>query len=365
MRPLSILTILFALCVVVPAHADQFVGVGDPLPAIDIAHFFQGDAIDSLDPNRTYVLEFWATWCGPCRAAMPHLRDLAKKYEGKVTILALSDEPVETVQGFLDKPSGTNDLTWRQLMAFPIATDPDKSVKKEIFEAAGQRGIPRSFIVSKGRVQWIGHPMSLDEPLAQVVGGTWDLAKAKQEFAEEREVSAMLEEFEPLAKGAKSSGNWDEALAFLDRCAAKKPENEQIAMTKWNVLLLGAQKYDEAYAFGKTLVKKVWDDSQALNEIAWTVVDDAKVKTRDLEFALEAAERASALEGDKDGAILDTVARVHFEAGRLDEAIRIQKLAVAHSTGELAEQLRAQLEKYEAEKAKKSGGGAGEKGKSL
>lgn len=348
-----------ALGTFAPAHADQFFGVGDPVPAVDIDHFFQDAKIESFDKDKTYVLEFWATWCGPCKAAMPHLRDLAKKYEGKVTVLALSDEPVETVEAFFAKPSGTDELTWRELMAFPVATDPDLSVKIELFEAAGQRGIPRSYIISKGQVQWIGHPMSLDEPLAQVVGGTWDLAKAKEKFAESREATAMLEEFKPLAGAAKASGNWDEALAFLDRCTEKKPENEQLAMTKWNVLLLHAQKYDAAYAFGEKLVQKVWDDAEALNEIAWTVVDDALVKTRNLEFAKKVAERANELTKSANGAILDTLARVHFEAGRIDEAIRLQKLAVEHSTGELADQLRDQLAKYEAAKAEKSG----EKGK--
>lgn len=364
MRHLLVVLFLIAMGAAIPAHADQFLGVGDPVPEVEIAHFFQGDAGTAFDPTKTYVLEFWATWCGPCKASMPHLRDLAKKYEGKVTIIALSDEPIDTVGPFLDKPSGTEGLTWKQLMAFPIATDPDESVKKAIFEASGQKGIPRSFLISQGKIQWIGNPMKLDEPLAAVVGGTWDLAKAKQAFAEEREVAVMLDEFKPLAGKAVASGNWDEALAFLDQCCTKKPGNDQLAMTKWNVLLLYAQKYEAAYAFGEKLVQDSWDDAQTLNELAWTVADDPKVKNRNLEFARKAAERANELTAGKDGAILDTVARVHYEAGRLDEAIRFQKQAVEHSTGELADQLRAQLEKYEAEKAKKGGGEPGEKGES-
>ena len=49
--------------------------------------------------------------------------------------------------------------------------------------AAGQSGIPTAFIVGKtGQVEWIGHPMTMDEPLAQVVAGDWDRAAAKAEF---------------------------------------------------------------------------------------------------------------------------------------------------------------------------------------
>jgi thiol-disulfide isomerase/thioredoxin len=358
MRRIPSTVALFALLAAAPLYAGEpepsgpKLGIGDPVPAVDIAHFFQGEPLKSFAKDKTYILEFWATWCGPCKKSMPHLRDLAKKYEGKVTIVALSDEAVETVGSFLEKPSGSEEKSWKDLMAFPIATDPDKSVKDAIFAAAGRTGIPSSFLISDGKVQWIGHPMGLDAPLEQVVNGTWDLEKAKQEYAEEAAAAAMMSEFNKLAQAAMGSGNWDEALAYLDSCLEKQPANETLAMMKWRVLLLFAQRDDEAYSWGAKLIEKLWDDAQNLNEIAWTIVDDDKVKTRDLKFALKVAERANELTHSKDGAILDTLARVHHDSGNLDEAIRLQTLAVEHSEGELRAQLEAVLADYKAKKAK-------------
>ena len=45
--------------------------------------------------------------------------------------------------------------------------------------AAGQNGIPTAFIINgDGQVAWIGHPMGMDEPLAEIVDGTWDISVA-------------------------------------------------------------------------------------------------------------------------------------------------------------------------------------------
>ena len=47
-----------------PAMAQEgsSLGIGDPVPAIDIQHFFQGEAVEEFSKEKTYVLEFWATW---------------------------------------------------------------------------------------------------------------------------------------------------------------------------------------------------------------------------------------------------------------------------------------------------------------
>lgn len=53
--------------------------------------------------NKTVILNIWATWCPPCRAEMPELDRLQKKYPDKLKVLAVSDEDINTVRGFLEK----------------------------------------------------------------------------------------------------------------------------------------------------------------------------------------------------------------------------------------------------------------------
>jgi thiol-disulfide isomerase/thioredoxin len=63
--------------------------IGDLAPAIKYSKWLKGEPLTSFKGNQLYILEFWATWCGPCKGAMPHLTKLQKEYEGKATIIGV------------------------------------------------------------------------------------------------------------------------------------------------------------------------------------------------------------------------------------------------------------------------------------
>jgi thiol-disulfide isomerase/thioredoxin len=96
--------------------------------------------------GKVVVIEFWATWCGPCRASIPHLKELNAKYASKgLTLVSLTDERAEVAEPFV-KQNG---------MDYPIGTDSSTG------EAYGVTGIPHAVVVGKdGKVAWEGHPMS-------------------------------------------------------------------------------------------------------------------------------------------------------------------------------------------------------------
>jgi uncharacterized protein (TIGR03435 family) len=99
--------------------------------------------------DRVVVLEFWATWCGPCIAAIPHLNEVADHFSSKpVQFIAITDEDEKVVGPFLKrKPIHT----W-------VGLDTDKSM----FKAYGIQGIPHTVVVDrKGRIAAITYPTVL------------------------------------------------------------------------------------------------------------------------------------------------------------------------------------------------------------
>lgn len=132
-------------------------GVGSKAPELDIEHWLSDGKgkfkkVTSFADGNIYVVEFWATWCGPCIASMPHLAEMQEKLaEKKVQIISVSDEDLETVEGFLKRELPSDDeKTYADLTsAYCLTADPDKSVYKDYMLAAKQNGIPTAFIVGK------------------------------------------------------------------------------------------------------------------------------------------------------------------------------------------------------------------------
>src|SRR5690242_5941209 len=77
--------------------------LGDPAGELKIAKWVKGEPtqVTGTDHN-IYVVEFWATWCPPCRASIPHLTEIQKEFKDKnVIVVGVSDEKEETVIPFV------------------------------------------------------------------------------------------------------------------------------------------------------------------------------------------------------------------------------------------------------------------------
>lgn len=155
-------------------------GPGDPAPALKVAEFVKGTPFTSFAKGKVHIVEFWATWCGPCLESIPHLSKLAQKHRGKVTVTGVSVWETASraeVQRFVRNMGSKMD--------YNVALDTKKGdMSRTWMEAAGQEGIPAAFIVKDGIIQWIGHPMEMDGPLEKVLAGSLDTKEQRKAVAE-------------------------------------------------------------------------------------------------------------------------------------------------------------------------------------
>ena len=97
--------------------------------------------------GKVVMVEFWATWCGPCIQGIPHLNDLQAEFgpEG-FQLVSLTNENRETVTGFQEKRK----LEMNYIIGLGSATMADYNVQ----------GIPHALIIGRdGKMMWRGHPM--------------------------------------------------------------------------------------------------------------------------------------------------------------------------------------------------------------
>jgi peroxiredoxin len=86
--------------------------------------------------GKVVVVNFWATWCPPCRKEMPDLDALYQRFENEgLVILAISDESVDKVRPFIAEKN----------ISYPILLDPGRKVN-ELFQV---EGIPKSFVYNR------------------------------------------------------------------------------------------------------------------------------------------------------------------------------------------------------------------------
>ncbi len=320
--------------------------VGDPAPSLAIGQWYKGEPVTAFAADHVYVVEFWATWCGPCRVSMPHIGKLQEQYPDQVTFIGVSDESEDTVREFMSGASEDGEKTWDELVTYTIALDDKDATGTAYMKAAGQNGIPTAFIVGKdGHIEWIGHPMAIDEPLAQVVAGQWDRQKAVQEQLAQRAAEEAMMKLREVVQSAQQSGDWTAALAMIDEMAVQQPRMLSLKLQ----MLLFAEKFDDAHVLAEELVTQNAEDANMLNEIAWILATRVPRDKQKPELALRIAKQASSLRNDQDASTLDTVARVYYLQGNLEEAVAWQTKAVAAAPEGAKKQLQSTLDAYQAE----------------
>jgi thiol-disulfide isomerase/thioredoxin len=321
---------------------------GDKAPAIKVGTWVKGKPVTTFESGKVYVMEFWATWCGPCIRGIPHLTKLQKEYKDQgVTVVGTAIWQRAETQADRQAKVTSFVTTQGDKMNYTIAVDDDKWMANNWMRPAGRNGIPSAFIVGKtGKIEWIGHPISMDNALKGIVAGTFDRAAfAKKEAADRKWEKAKQRIFTAVGK-AQRDDDGAKALSLLDDAVKEYPGVADLQQQRYRLMLQYANSSSAVTAYGKVIAKDNWDDSMFLNSICWWTVDDKDARHRNLDQALAWAERANELTKNEDPQVLDTLARCFWEKGNTRKAIAIQRRAVEFAPDNMKVQIEGTLNEY-------------------
>jgi thiol-disulfide isomerase/thioredoxin len=301
--------------------------VGDAAPMLKATRWLQGQEVKSFESGKVYVVEFWATWCGPCIVMMPHLGELQSHYRDKgVTVIGYTpkgrNNDEDKVVAFVKKRGPK--------LGYTFAYADNMSTYDAWMKAAGRDGIPCAFVVDgAGKIAYIGHPMYLDVVLPKVVNGTWKGQQSKEVLdGIQKEVGNVFRAVRGQDPNPKAS------LKVIEDFETKHPALAKIPYFvggKLN-LLLQVGKEAEARKMAEAVMAAAikQDDPTALQTVSGVMRSGkAKGNKELLGLSLKAANAMLEVAGDRDTSALLNLAEVYLEKGERAKAVEYGKKAIA------------------------------------
>jgi thiol-disulfide isomerase/thioredoxin len=257
--------------------------VGDRAPKLVLAEFLKGEPVFELVSGNIYVIEFWASWCGPCRAGIPLLSELQDELP-QVTVIGVSIERgAAAVRTFVAEMG--DQIRYRIAMdqSFPNSADETESwMVRHWLHASYKSGVPTSFVVdASGKIAWLGHLMELKAPLTKIVNGVWDLAAAAQAHKESFSKDRVRFHFQPKILMAYSDNDNATAVAEIDNAIAAEPALEEVFCTlKLCALMKDSELMAAAKNYATHLIDLHHEDMQSLLMLSMMLFEPNKMEAR-------------------------------------------------------------------------------------
>lgn len=239
----SILIGLTVLCTSAFAQketAKPSFGIGSEVSEYPKVQWIQGEPVTKFDKDKIYIIECWATWCGPCKAAIPHVNELQKKFGNQVVIIGQNiwETNPKKVVDFVKKEG--DGMSYR--IAYGGGQEDDFSLK--FMKTAGLSWIPQTFVIQDNKVVWMPNPEQLSEEAIQLLIDR----KFNIEAAKKMDPARKYDEIKKLIFEDKA---YDKALVVLDSMLQKYPFEDQGVAMKW-VLYTKMGKPGDAVTFLKS-----------------------------------------------------------------------------------------------------------------
>ena len=296
--------------------------VGDWAPPLRVGAWSQGRAVDAFQEGHVYVVEFFSTTCGPCIAAMPQLSALQKQYPDVAVVGVDVKDEDSNVAPFLQRAGRR--LTYR------VALDDKREVNEgwmatHWLDAAGQRGVPATFVIDQHRrIAWIGHPSDLAPVLTRVVNRTFDIAATE---AQRVQFEKELQRADDCKSAGDLTGVADalDAMSRLDQgmyanCADYERSRLFLETSLESVGVAAGRRY---LAAANTETASI-----ALHALALSIARAKTPSNAALTLADDLLDRALALRDYSQAMLWDTKAKIAMAGGDRAAAVRAQQRAV-------------------------------------
>lgn len=213
-------------------------GIGSVVNEYPAVQWIQGEPVARFDKDKIYIVECWATWCGPCVAAIPHLNELHKKLGDKIVIIGQNIWETNKARAAAFVKEKGSGMSYR--VAFGGGKESDFSLKW--MEPAGINGIPQTFIIQNNKVVWMPHPAQLtEEALQLLIDGKFslDAVKALSPHKKYERIRQLIGE-----------QKYEMAMPALDTLLQRNPYDESGLAMKYS-LFIKMGKTDENIAYFK------------------------------------------------------------------------------------------------------------------
>ena len=181
------MALLLVGCLRPPADPVAQKVLGSRLPEVRLEGLTGSDrSIRSEDLAGSVVLmNFWATWCGPCKIELPHLAELQRKFSSRedFQFMAVSVGPVETAHELAALRQDTTQFLERSGIGIATYADPGGATLggfRELaqgLEPSTREGVPTTLVLDgKGIIRgvWIGYRSGLEDEMEELIGQLLD-----------------------------------------------------------------------------------------------------------------------------------------------------------------------------------------------